>query len=153
MNPSSLKMYIAVLDAVPDSMVPVLVAHATLGAHMEFSRPALEQQGTYIFNKCLYNTWLKTSFRKVVLKVNQKEFDKILGLAYVHTAHESSVLGAEKTCAVVCPREEYPKVLQFAKMWRPSTDAVADRLFIKVSMLEKRISDYEWRDSPGQGAY
>ena len=33
-----MKLYIAVLDEVPDHMVPVLVAHAILGAHIEFSK-------------------------------------------------------------------------------------------------------------------
>jgi len=144
MNPSSLKMYIAVLDEVPDNMVPVLVAHATLGAHLEFFNDEDETK---------YKEWLEGSFRKVVLKVNRKEFEQIRVLSYVYLGYERSVLGGENTCAVVCPREEYPRVLQFAKMWRPSADAIADRLFIKVSMLEKRVSDYEWRDSPGQGAY
>lgn len=139
-----LKMYIAVLDEVPDHMVPVLVAHATLGAHMEFSQPALEQQGLYILNKCYYNTWLKTSFRKVVLRVNQKEFDKILGLPYVHNAHENSTLDGKTSCAVVCPREETPRVLAFAKMWKPVAGEIASRLTIRMAQLEKQVSDYGW---------
>jgi hypothetical protein len=33
-----MKMYIAVLDEFPDYMVPTLVAHAVLGAHLEFTK-------------------------------------------------------------------------------------------------------------------
>ena len=116
---TDLKMYIAVLDEVPAFMVPTLVAHAVLGAHLEFSQDYLLTQGAYIFDKCCYNVWLKRSFKKVVLKVNRKEFDKIKVLSYTYLAHENSTLNAEKSCAVVCPRAEYPNVIKFAKMWQP----------------------------------
>ena len=104
-----MKLYIAVLDEVPDHIVPTLVAHAVLGAHMKF-------MGEYAD----YNSWLVSSFKKVVLKVNRKEFDKISALTGVYLAHENTTLNATKSCAVVCPREEYPNVLKFAKMWQPS---------------------------------
>ncbi len=102
------KEYIAVLDEVPNHMVPVLVAHAVLSAHMHF--------------KCNleYQDWLENSFRKLVLKVNRKEFEKIKQLDNVYLAHENTVLNAEKSCIVVQPREEYPNVIKFAKMWSPN---------------------------------
>ena len=104
-----MKLYIAVLDEVPDHMVPVLVAHAVLGAHIDFngSHPSYEE-------------WLRDSFRKVLLKVNYKEFLKIQALDNVFLAHENTVLNGEKSCAVVSPRTEYPNVLKFAKMWQPT---------------------------------
>jgi hypothetical protein len=112
------KLYIAVLDEVPNHMVPVLVAHAVLGAHMSFL--AMEDDGDmgyqYYSN---YMDWFK-SFRKVVLKVNQKEFAKIAALNAVYLAHENTTLNGEKSCAVVCPRTEYPNVIKFAKMWQPT---------------------------------
>jgi len=103
-------MYIAVLDGVPDHMVPVLVAHAVLGAHMAFE------------DKYLYTQWLKHSFKKVVVRVNQKEFDKITKLdTDVYLAHENTTLGGAKSCAVVLPQErpEVFNVLHFAKLWSP----------------------------------
>lgn len=115
-----MKLYIAVLDEVPDHMVPVLVAHAVLGAHIEFEDIYLENQGDYILNKCAYRKWLKDSFKKVVLKVNRKEFEKIKQIPYAFLAHENSTLNGEKSCAVVCPRTEYPNVIKFAKMWQPA---------------------------------
>ncbi len=107
------KLYIAVLDEVPDHMVPVLVAHAVLGAHLSFD-PKLGP------SEKNYREWLETSFRKVVLKVNRKEFTKITEIPFVYLAHENTTLGGEKSCAVVCPRELYPNVIKFAKMWKPT---------------------------------
>lgn len=108
------KLYIAVLDEVPDHMVPVLVAHAVLGAHMWFTTEAPEPE------MICWSDWLDHSFRKVVLKVNRKEFHKIITLNGVFTAHENTTLNAEKSCAVVCPRAEYPNVIKFAKLWQPN---------------------------------
>lgn len=116
---TDLKMYIAVLDEVPAFMVPTLVAHAVLGAHLEFSQIYHETQGSYLLHKCCYDVWLKHSFKKVVLKVNRKEFDKIKAIPYTYLAHENKTLNAEKSCAVLCPRDEYHNVIKFAKMWQP----------------------------------
>lgn len=106
------KLYIAILETVPDYIVPTLVAHAVLSAHLKFS----EQE-----NNSDYQDWLKHSFRKVVLKVNQKEFDKISALN-CHLAFESTVLNGEMCCAVVYPMtaEQTPNVLKFGKMWKPN---------------------------------
>lgn len=102
-----MKMYIAVLDEFPDYMTPTLVAHAVLAAHISFQ------------NNSDYQKWLAESFKKVTLRVNQKEFDKIAALDNVYLGHENHTLDARKSCAVVCPREEIPNVLRFAKLWSP----------------------------------
>ena len=106
METANLKLYVAVLNTVPHHMVPVLVAHSVLGAHLRFS---LEEH--------LYDVWLQNSFKKVVLKVNQKEFDKIRLLPNTYQGYENSVLEGRKSCLVVCPRYDYPNVIKFAKMW------------------------------------
>lgn len=100
-------MYIAVLDEFPDYMTPTIVAHAVLGAHIKF-KYNLE-----------YNSWLNDSFKKCVVRVNQKEFDKIAQLPLVYLAHENTTLDGQKACAVVCPTIEIPNVLKFAKLWKP----------------------------------
>lgn len=110
----TMKIYIAVLDKVPSHMVPVLVAHAMLGAHIQFQRdlpPESYQR---------YGEWIRNSFRKVVVKVNQKEFDKIALLPEVYLAHENTTLEGNKSCAVVLPGAEMPNVLKFAKLWSPN---------------------------------
>lgn len=109
-----MKLYIAVLDEVPSFMVPTLVAHSMLGAHLEFSKlPDREN----------YEEWLAKSFKKCVVKVNRKEYSKIALLpTYVYEGHENTTLGGEKSCAVVMPYSDdvpLPNVLKFAKLWTP----------------------------------
>lgn len=102
-----MKMYIAVLDEFPDFMTPTLVAHSVLSAHLKFE------------NNVNYKKWLNESFRKCVVRVSQKEFDKIRELNDVHFGYELHTLGGKESCAVICPREDTPNVLKFAKLWKP----------------------------------
>ena len=105
-----MKMYIAVLDEFPDYMTPTLVAHAVLASYLEFQ------------HNINYVKWLNYSFKKCVVRVNQKEFDKIAALPLVYLAHENHTLDAKKACAVVCPIDgELPNVLKFAKLWSPKS--------------------------------
>lgn len=104
-----MKMYIAVLDSFDDFMTPTLVAHATLGYHLDQTKH---------FNS-LYQHWLTTSFRKVVLRVSQKEFDKISQLPNVGLFHENNTLQGKKSCAILVVDEDVPNVLKFAKLWKP----------------------------------
>ena len=110
-------MYIAVHDDVPDHMVPVLVAHTAINAHIAFSREYLETNGPYLFAGCDYKLWLKNSFRKCVVRVNQKEFEKIAELPIVFGGYGNS--DGEISCIAVCPRDENPNVLKYAKLWAP----------------------------------
>ena len=108
-----MKMYIAVLDEFPDYMVPTLVAHSVLSYSLEFS-------GTGV-----YQSWLAESFKKVVLRVNQKEFDKISLMNNVHLGHENKTLGGRKSCAVcISTGNDIPNVLKYAKLWRPINEQV-----------------------------
>lgn len=107
-----MKMYIAVLDTVQDYMTPTLVAHAVLGYH----RSVKDFTGTYWD---LYNRWLKDSFKKVTLRVNQKEFDKISALPNVGLFHENHTLNGKKSCAVIVVGDEVPNVLKFSRLWEP----------------------------------
>lgn len=107
-----MKMYIAVLDDVPDHMVPTLVAHSVLGAHLQFQL------------NDIYNQWLKESFKKVTVRVNQKEFDKISALPVKYLGHENTTLDGRKSCVIPMPyrsQDQLPNVLKFAKLWKPKT--------------------------------
>ena len=108
------KMYIAVLDEFPCYMVPTLVAHSVLAAHLTFENSPYEDGHRY-------NDWLKNSFKKVTVRVNQKEFAKIAALPNVHIGHEKNTLEGKDSCIVVCPMQdnELPNVLKFAKLWSP----------------------------------
>lgn len=103
------KMYICVLNEAPDFMVPTLVAHSVINAHIAFT-PSPE-----------YQDWLKNSYKKVVLRVNRKEFDKIAARHYCWKGHENTICNGEPSCLVVVPMEswEVPPVLSFAKLWKP----------------------------------
>lgn len=102
-----MKLYIAILDDAPDFMVPTIVAHAVLGAHLQFQ------------DDDNYKQWMIESFRKCTLRVNQKEFNKIAALDKIYLGHENTTLNGQKCCAVVCPRNDIPNVLKFAKLWAP----------------------------------
>lgn len=104
------KMYIAVLDQFPDFMVPTLVAHSVLAAHFTFE------------DNLVYSDWLRNSFKKVVVKVNQKEFDKIQSTLKCHEGFEKHTLDGRISCLVVEPvyYDKIPNVLKFAKAWKPN---------------------------------
>lgn len=104
-----MRLYIAVLDAVPDHMVPTLVAHTMLGAHLRFQHTPI------------YREWLEKSFKKCVVRVNQKEFDRIATLEAVYLGFEKSTLEGGYSCAIPlpCPNESLPNVLKFARLWSP----------------------------------
>ena len=113
-----MKLYIAVLDEFPDYMTPTLVAHSVLSAHIKFEEDPI------------YQDWLNNSFKKCVVRVNQKEFDKIALLEKVHLGHENHTLDARKSCAVVCPMDtmKLPKVLKFAKLWKPKAAVITEEV-------------------------
>ncbi len=107
-----MRLYIAVLDEFPDYMTPTLVAHGVLSAHLKFS------------GITAWDEWLSQSFKKCVVRVNRKEFDKIAALPRVHLGCEKHTLDGQPACAVVCPMldEQLPNVLKFAKLWKPKNE-------------------------------
>lgn len=111
------KMYIAVLDEVPDYMVPTLVAHSVLNADRCWNDDDWFPQ---------YVEWFKNSFRKVVLRVNRKEFNKISTTLACWEGHENTTLDGETSCLVVLPvmSDGVPNVLKYAKLWKPKDEGV-----------------------------
>jgi peptidyl-tRNA hydrolase len=109
-------MYIAVLDEAPDYMVPTLVAHSAINAHIHFTSP-LGQDDDFF----MYHQWLDYSFRKVVVRVNRKEYDKIKETLVHWEGHENTICDGKGSCLVVLPlkQEAVPNVLKFAKLWAP----------------------------------
>lgn len=101
------KMYICVLDNVPSHMVPVLVAHAT-------ARHIQQYTGHLTFED-----WYENSFRKCVVSVKRKEFDKILELPNIMTSFENTVNEGTDSCITVIADTNDYKVLKFAKLWKP----------------------------------
>jgi hypothetical protein len=136
-------------------MVPTLVAHSVLGAHLHFDILYKDFDGMFDENPFkAYKDWLTKSFRKVVVRVNQKEFDKIAALSDVYLGHENNTLEGRKSCAVVCPMAdaELPNVLKFAKLWKPSCASAQWNSFDKVlhwinTREEKMISKGDLYDA------
>ena len=110
------KMYIAVFDGAPDYMVPTLVAHTILNAHEMFTSPGRSAE-----QLAVYADWKQNSFRKVVVRVNDREFDKIHSTLDCWAGGESTICNGAQTCLVVIPVENdnVPNVLKFAKLWKP----------------------------------
>lgn len=106
-----LKLYIAVLDEAPDYMVPTLVAHSMLGAHLHFT----------VIEDLVYHEWLNLSFRKCVVRVNRKEFNKIKDTMNVYLGHENTICDGQKSCVIPLPvwSDEVPNVLKYASLWKP----------------------------------
>lgn len=118
-NPIDCKLYICVHEDFPDYMTPTLVAHTMLGAHLVL-------QDIYS-----YDVWLKQSFKKVVCRVNQKEFDKICALPVVYIGYEKHTMDGKPSCVIPAPyldRNEMPSVLKFAKLWKPREQLHNDNL-------------------------
>lgn len=101
-----MKEYIFVLDDVPPEMVPVICAHASLIAHIEWY-----EDNSY------YREWFFDYFKKCVCKVNKKEFEKIRLLEYNKVITESKL--DREVAIVLCPRPVYTKVVTYAKLWLP----------------------------------
>lgn len=106
------KLYICILDEFPDYMTPTLVGHAVLRHHlnMEFKFPA---------DRDRYENWLKNSFKKCVVRVNRKEFDKIMMIEGCVESWENNTLCGEVSCLTVVANTEEHNVLKFAKLWKP----------------------------------
>ena len=107
-----MKLYIAVLDQVPDFMTPTLVAHAVLRHHLN------HESLPDIYLRC-YLDWLDNSFKKCVVRMNAKEFAKVRDLEGIVESWENNTLNGEVSCVTIVPLSTIPNVLKFAKLWSP----------------------------------
>lgn len=107
------KMYICVLDEFPDYMTPTLVGHAVLRHHLDLDNDP-DQDNTR------YNNWLNNSFKKCVVRVNKKEFEKIRKLPEVTESWENKTLNGEVSCLTIIAHSDEHNVLKYAKLWKPS---------------------------------
>ena len=101
-----MKMYILVKRHIPDKLVPVITAHASLACFRKFEHTDNMQ------------TWINGIFKKVVCVVTEAEF--------LNAQKESdnivlteSALDNQEVCIAFAPREEYAKMFKFFKMWTP----------------------------------
>ncbi|CAA7386756.1 peptidyl-tRNA hydrolase [Chryseobacterium fistulae] len=101
-----MKMYIIVKDNIPDKLVPVITAHASLACYKKYENNEEMIQ------------WMNGIFKKVVCIANDNEFEELKKEAGFIVLTESSLDHKEVSLAF-CPREEYPKKFRFLKMWTP----------------------------------
>jgi peptidyl-tRNA hydrolase len=100
-----MKMYILVRDDVPLGFAFVAVAHASLAGYLKFKdSPEVA-------------TWLSGPFFKAVCKVNAKEFENAK-LVEDHVVITESALEGREVALCFKPREEWPKMFRFLKLYR-----------------------------------
>ncbi len=101
-----MKMYIILLNNIPDRLAPVISAHASLACYKKFQTDERMVK------------WINGTFKKVVCVVNENEFDKLKKESDYVLLTESS-LDNQEVCLAYCPREEFPKMFKFLRMWKP----------------------------------
>lgn len=101
-----MKMYILVRDDIPLGFAMVAVAHASLAGYLKF-KEAPE-----------VGRWLDPGpFYKVVCKANSKEFERAKQIEN-HVVLTESALGHQEVAIVFKPREEWPKMFRFLRLYR-----------------------------------
>lgn len=99
-----MKMYIFIKDDVPVDMTPLVAAHASLACYLVYQEDKDMQK------------WQKTSFKKVVCKVNDAQFKHLKVFDKYNVTTESSLDNKEVSISF-CPREEFPKPFRKYKLW------------------------------------
>ena len=124
MNNSEMsKMYILIRDSVDIGHAVLGAAHASLGGYLDFTnldkRPCEEVVEVH--------QWVNNSFRKVVCKVTDDEFDRAIVVAkkegLVYRAMQECALGDGDISLVFAPRDEWPKFFKYLRLWRGGDDS------------------------------
>lgn len=100
-----MKMYILVRNDVPLGFAMVAVAHASLAGYLAFKDTPEVQ------------AWLAGPFFKAVCIVNAKEFENAKQVAD-HVVLTESALDDREVAIVFRPREEWPTMFKFLKLYR-----------------------------------
>lgn len=105
-----MKMYILVRDDVPLGFAMVAVAHASLAGYLEF-RDTPE-----------VHAWLSGPFFKAVCKASEQEFENAKRVED-HVVLTESALGHREVAIVFKPREEWPKMFRFLRLYKDAPAA------------------------------
>ena len=100
-----IKMYILIKESIDPGHSIVAAAHASLGCYLKFK----DHQDT--------KEWLDKSFRKVICKVSEEEFENSKEFDDFVVITESSLDNKEVAIAFR-PRNEWPKAFKFYKLWK-----------------------------------
>lgn len=100
-----MKMYLLVKDSVPVGYALVAVAHASLAAYLKYQEREEVKQ------------WLSGPFYKTVCKVTAQEFEHAKQEPD-HVVITESALDGEEVALAFCPRDEWPKMFRFLRLYR-----------------------------------
>lgn len=100
------KMYILIVEDVPNGHAINSAAHASLAAYLAYG----EAEG--------FQKWLRSSFKKVTCKVSLEQLDQAIALADQHVIIRESVLDDAIMGAAFAPREEWDPFFKTLPLWR-----------------------------------
>ena len=98
-------MYILIRESVATGYALLAAAHGSLSCFLKFQDTPEVQE------------WLKSSFKKVICKVSDAEFEKAKTFDD-YTVVTESTLNNMELALVFKPRQEYPKAFKFFRLYR-----------------------------------
>lgn len=104
-----MKMYILVKEDIPNNLVPVITAHASLACFLKYEQDEDMQR------------WINSVFKKAVCKVTKVEFEKARQVEKNVLLTESA-LNDQEVCIAFSPRDEYPKYFKYFRLWSPNVE-------------------------------
>lgn len=104
-----MKMYILVKEDIPNNLVPVITAHASLACFLKYEQDEDMQR------------WINSVFKKAVCKVTKVEFEKARQVEKNVLLTESA-LNDQEVCIAFSPRDEYPKYFKYFRLWSPNIE-------------------------------
>jgi peptidyl-tRNA hydrolase len=100
-----MKMFILIRDSIPTGFALVAAAHASLACYLKFKDTPQVMQ------------WLSGSFKKVVCRVTDQEFQKAKEFDD-HVVLTESALDNREVAIAFKPREEWPKAFRFYRLYK-----------------------------------
>ncbi len=100
------RMYVLVRESAPLGLAMAAVGHAVLGVYLKFK------------NEPDMQDWLQNSFRKVVCKVTDAEFEAAQKLDERHLAFVEPDWNNREIAVAFCPKEEWPTRFKFFRLYR-----------------------------------
>jgi peptidyl-tRNA hydrolase len=100
-----MKMYILIKEDVPLGLAITAASHASLAMWLKFGA----RDETI--------RWQTGPFRKVICKVNEKEFENAKKIED-HVVLTESALDDQEVAIAFAPREEWPKMFKFLRLYK-----------------------------------
>lgn len=101
-----MKMYILILDSVPNGHAINSAAHASLMCYLKFKDSPNMQE------------WLKSSFKKVTCRVSPQDFATAIGFESEHVIVTESNLEGKTVAAAFPPKAEWDPFFKTLSLWK-----------------------------------